>query len=287
MLSPFLYNVYIDGLIENIAKSKLGCLLGHFSANIIAYADDLVLIAPSITALQGILDTAVLGAADLDIVFNGKKSVCMRFIPVNNNAKVGGSLDCYKQSITLNKERLCFVDKFKYLGFWLTPDLRDDEDILRALRALMYRANFVIRSFSFATWEVKKCLFNAFCNSSFGSNLWWNANRTDMKKFMIGWGKGLKSLFGQPYSVSTSDLCCDLGLLPCNYQIDMSIVQLYISCRASSNLLICSALRSSIYRMSQFYRSFLAVCEFQELFLLDFAAVGKLHAVFLHNAIVL
>ena len=46
-LSPFLFNVYIDDLIDSVAKLKVGCMVNNIIYNIIAYADDIVLLAPS------------------------------------------------------------------------------------------------------------------------------------------------------------------------------------------------------------------------------------------------
>ena len=47
VLSPYFFSKYIRDLIVGIANSGVGCkLFGHF-VNVLAYADDIVLIAPS------------------------------------------------------------------------------------------------------------------------------------------------------------------------------------------------------------------------------------------------
>ncbi|XP_028042702.1 uncharacterized protein LOC114252428, partial [Bombyx mandarina] len=46
----------------------------------------------------------------------------------------------------LNGTPLRRVDKFKYLGHFVTSDLRDDADIERERRALSVRANMIARS---------------------------------------------------------------------------------------------------------------------------------------------
>ena len=56
ILSPYLFNIYIDDMIEEILKLSVGCKLGIKKCNIIAYADDICLLAPSISALQFILN---------------------------------------------------------------------------------------------------------------------------------------------------------------------------------------------------------------------------------------
>ena len=52
VLSPLLFCVYLDGLLSALSKSKVGCFIGDFFTGALAYADDIVLCAPSATALR-------------------------------------------------------------------------------------------------------------------------------------------------------------------------------------------------------------------------------------------
>ena len=45
ILSPFLFKLYIDEALAEISANEIGCTLGTLRINILAYADDLVLIA--------------------------------------------------------------------------------------------------------------------------------------------------------------------------------------------------------------------------------------------------
>ena len=60
------------------------------SSNVIAYADDLVLLAPSAKALQMLIDDAVIGARSLSLEFNDKKTKSLIFRP---------SISCNKKTI--------------------------------------------------------------------------------------------------------------------------------------------------------------------------------------------
>jgi len=55
VLSPYLFAVYIDSVVETIRASKLGCHFKMVCVSIILYADDNPLLAPSVSALQQIL----------------------------------------------------------------------------------------------------------------------------------------------------------------------------------------------------------------------------------------
>ena len=51
MLSPILFNVYIDDLSTGFTKFKIGCNFNGVFVNHLVYADDTVLLAPSPSAL--------------------------------------------------------------------------------------------------------------------------------------------------------------------------------------------------------------------------------------------
>ena len=48
---PLLYNVYTDDLNHHIQATGVGCYVGGAWVNSLSYADDMVLLAPTITAL--------------------------------------------------------------------------------------------------------------------------------------------------------------------------------------------------------------------------------------------
>jgi len=55
VLSPVLFCVYIDDLIILLSKAGVGCYIGSNFVGALAYADDIVLIAPTATALRNLL----------------------------------------------------------------------------------------------------------------------------------------------------------------------------------------------------------------------------------------
>ena len=57
-------------------------------SNIIAYADDIVLLAPSATGLQLLIDIAFNEAHGLELKFNVLKSKCMVFSSFGNKTKL-------------------------------------------------------------------------------------------------------------------------------------------------------------------------------------------------------
>ena len=58
---------------------KVGCRLSLISSNIIAYADDIVLLAPSIPSFNMLVNTAYTEASRLHLEFNFDKTKLMKF----------------------------------------------------------------------------------------------------------------------------------------------------------------------------------------------------------------
>jgi len=73
ILSPYLFCVYVKDLISEVVLSGVGCSSrGDFIVNLLAYADDMVLLAPSWQGLQFLLSVMNKTAKKLDINFNTK-----------------------------------------------------------------------------------------------------------------------------------------------------------------------------------------------------------------------
>ena len=51
-LSPILFCIYLDGLLEALGDTNVGCHWGGYFAGAVCYADDIVLLAPSASALR-------------------------------------------------------------------------------------------------------------------------------------------------------------------------------------------------------------------------------------------
>ena len=83
LLSPKLFKVHLDGLSVLLNSLPVGCNIGGTVINHLAYADDVVLISPSIKGLQRLVDQCVSFGDDFDISFNRRKTVCMA-ITANN-----------------------------------------------------------------------------------------------------------------------------------------------------------------------------------------------------------
>ena len=77
ILSPVLFNMYINCMISNLRKYDYGCHVKNLFLGCIMYADDLLLISASVLDLQRMLDLCAHTGNMLGINFNAKKSMCL------------------------------------------------------------------------------------------------------------------------------------------------------------------------------------------------------------------
>jgi hypothetical protein len=81
VLSPLLFAIFIDDLVAKVTEENVGCFVSSACVSIILYADDILLIAPTITGLQRLLTVCEIELLQLDMQINVNKSMCIRFGP--------------------------------------------------------------------------------------------------------------------------------------------------------------------------------------------------------------
>ena len=162
VLSPRLFTLYLDDLSKNIVNTRIGCFLGNQCLNHIIYAD-LVLICPSVKAMNCLLKECQQYALDHDIKYNTSKSHCMFIYPVRFKSLL-------LPKVYLDGNVLNVVDSHVYLGTIISNS--DDKDMKKSLRSLYGRANMILRRFSNCSQDVKCMLFNSYCGNLYCAHLW-------------------------------------------------------------------------------------------------------------------
>ena len=80
VLSPVFFCIYVDDLLLLLSKAGVGCYIGPNFVGTLAYAGDIVLVAPTPTALRRLLVICENYARDFCISFNSLKTKCLIFI---------------------------------------------------------------------------------------------------------------------------------------------------------------------------------------------------------------
>ena len=165
ILSPKLFNIYMDGLSSRLIYSEVGCNINGKCVNHLMYADDLTLLSPSAKGMQKLLDICQSFAIEFDILYNTTKSVCLYF----ESKKFKLLTIPY---VMLDGKRIEYVDSYKLLGMVIENSGSDKKDIARQIRSLYFRANMLVRKFSSCSYQVKRQLFMSYCTNLYCVQLW-------------------------------------------------------------------------------------------------------------------
>ena len=74
ILSPFLFNFFLDDLITSCQNLGIGASIGNFNTSILAYCDDILLMASNENHMNRLLDCCCVYATEWKLEFNASKS---------------------------------------------------------------------------------------------------------------------------------------------------------------------------------------------------------------------
>ena len=124
VLSPILFNLYSEFLINEALNEVDGVKINRISIKSIRYADDTAVVATSNGELQRMMDRIQGKCKDYGMSLNTKKTMVMK---VANNAKdIPPPL-----TIKVNGDRLKQVKEYRYLGSKIYDDMRSIGDVKR------------------------------------------------------------------------------------------------------------------------------------------------------------
>ena len=104
VLSPYLFNVYMDGLSEMLNTCQTGCYSGVLKVNHEMYADDLVLPSPCKIGLSRLLKCCDDYAVSHDIVYNGSKR-CVLICSPNQTVNTD-PVSCIQNNLIVGKPKI-------------------------------------------------------------------------------------------------------------------------------------------------------------------------------------
>ena len=203
ILSPSLFNFYINDILEALSELDVGCELALYRINLLGYADDIVLLSPSANGLQFLLDKFVHKATELCLAINEEKTVCMEFT----------CKKLRKFSITpkifVNNVQLKVVHEYKYLGIIITNNLRCSSDIKKCNVAFLKQFYGIFRKFHFLDPHILKFLFHSHCTSFYGAELWADLKGSsgEFRALGVAYHKAIKKMFGLPFWESNHYTC--------------------------------------------------------------------------------
>jgi hypothetical protein len=116
VLSPLLFCIYIDNLLESLQEMELCVKIGKVSIDVLAYADDILIITHTKLNMQLMLNKLSELGEELEIKFNPNKSVYMVFNPIAYRTKNELKEDSWNGNLLLAGKKIDEVNVIKYLG---------------------------------------------------------------------------------------------------------------------------------------------------------------------------
>ena len=168
-LSPTLFSIFINDLVEEVNSLGLGVNIGDSTLSLLLYADDIVLLASSETDMQCMLDKVHEWCKRWRVLINTEKSKVMHFRPSRSKRS--------EFQFKFGDNLLQITDTYKYLGvtFHDLKDFRDNANRLseaggRALGGVISKIHH-LKDFGIKTFEK---LFTSFVVPvlDYSSSIW-------------------------------------------------------------------------------------------------------------------
>ena len=146
---------------DKLKKKGIGCSIDHIFTGALGYADDIILICPSVTAMKEMLKICEDYANDYNILFNGKKSKYLIFGDYK-----------YNPTLTLNNEVIPRCESAIHLGHLLHTRNTKNAIIEHSIKEFNKSFYGFISKFEGCNTTTKSKLFHQYCSSMYGSQLW-------------------------------------------------------------------------------------------------------------------
>ena len=247
ILSPFLFNVYMDELSIKLSAINTGCSIGGYLINHLGYADDICLITLTSGGMQKLLNVCNSYGIENDIIYHKKKSVCMLFKP-----------RCFKgitgPKLYLDGSFLSYVSSHKYLGVFMVSEGNWDTNIKQQMRKFYGRANMLVSKFSKCSTLVKISLFRAFCTNLYCSHLWTTHTKTAMNKLRVAYNNCFRRLLKLDRDCSASGMFAQNNVHSFG-ELHRSMINGFIQrLKASQNHIVSTLVNSSVVFSSPLWK---------------------------------
>ena len=187
-LPPILFTLYLDVLMDILKTSGFGCYVSNVFVGALAYADDIVILAPSRFALGRLLKQCSLFSKLYQFDFNASKS---EFIIHRHNHEI------YHEKIFYMNKKFQSQTNCRHLGNTVGSK-QSEKRVISATADFNNKTNVLLSTFRNVNSKVKLDIFKAISMSLYGSPLW-NFSSLYIDRFYVSWRKAIGRIFILPY----------------------------------------------------------------------------------------
>ena len=241
ILSPFLFSIYLNPLLNNINSSRMGCHTGNIASNVFAYADDIVILSPTVSGLKSLIQIINKYSLDYSVDFNAEKSFIIVYSKFDNIPDI---------NIKMNNSKIEVVKEVKHLGFYVNNN-RNMYDFDNIIHDMKTKSNVLRSNFSILDFKSKVRLFKSHCLHLYGCEMW-NIEDNNINSLVKAWRRCIKCLLNLDMRTRSKLLPSiieskDIITLICNRQLNF-----YIKGINNPNSLINFYFKNAFLSMSSF-----------------------------------
>ena len=249
ILSPTLFNIYMDDLSLKLSGLGIGCKINNVCINHLFYADDAVLMAPSPAALQKLILVCEKYGNVNEILYNADKTMYMTFLP--KHLKVFNVPPFYLYGSLLKQ-----VHEYVYLGVFISSNKSDARDIQRQLRYIYSKGNMLVRKFGKCSQIVKRQLFTSYCCNLYCSYLWSVYPESKLQSAKVAYNNIFRSFFNIKGPCSITQMFLNFNIDSFMVLLRKSIVSFRRRLLCTNNSVLLSIVESFYFtRSSQLYKT--------------------------------
>ena len=251
VLSPTLFNLYIDRLLITLKNSGLGCHINGTYMGALSYADDITLSCPSVHGLNKMMSICSDFATNNFITFNAKKTICIKY----------GESVRLTEHVILDGNVISWHNGVRHLGNFLSSRLDINVDTNHKCSHFIGHFNHMMSNFGHLNHESVGTLFKSYCCSFYGSFLW-KYNSDSFGKCCTQWNKCIRRIYSLPYNTHRWLLGPLIGQYHIRHQLILRDIKFLHSLLQSTNYIVRQCIMNASsnantligYKMS-YYRS--------------------------------
>ena len=139
--------------------------MGHHFVGALGYADDLILLSPTVYGMKTMIKICEVYANDHSILFNGNKSKYLIFGKYKTKYR-------YDPKIEVNNEIVPRCKTALHLGHLLDTEKTNESLVEDAIKNFNRSAYGLMSKFGNCNGITKNKLFHQYCSAMYGSQLW-------------------------------------------------------------------------------------------------------------------
>ena len=180
--------------------------MGSVYAGVFMFADDLKLLAPSVHALNIMLDICLSYAARFDVLFNDKSQLII-FKSRDENIPT--------PDIYINGTKLSAVNRINHLGHILHDNIFKN-DSSKCVNDFYIQFNSFLSDFKYLGADMKNYLFFKYCTAYYGSQFLPVYDRKIMNELCVAWRIAIKKVWRIPWTTHSDIFPLLAGVMPPN-----------------------------------------------------------------------